>query len=524
MKDVKSKMYRNILKYNQLRLLNLFNLDKLSSKIGNGDRKFWAWKTIDFPNATFQSGVNALAVSIKLNIAIDKDLYLEIIDYAIKAIPSLTNKNHSLNEAFPNESSYCVTALVIYDTLYCIDLLKDEMGKNKVEEYFSIIEPLVNYLIKNKEQHAIISNHLATSAAALLLWEELTGKFKNSYKNVLEIIYDNQSQEGWYKEYEGPDHGYQTLCINFLSTIYIKTKDEYLKLSLQKSFKYLYNFIHPDGTIGGLYGSRNTEIVYPGGVSVLRDISDYAYFCFDSFGKGFKDGLSLLPQDIDSDNFIPLLNSFALAAFNEDRTYKKRKLLKPFFYFNQRKDFEISGIEVFSNENYFSILNYKKGGTLMVYDLSKKRCVYESGGIFYFKSRKKYTSQRFDQTICKNVDGSFVSFFYHYKENYPSLIQTILIRLMAITIFNLPSVVEIFKKILVKLLITNKRRTKIKIKTQLLYKQKNIELTYNFSKNLKKESLYFGKRFKAIHMASSGYFLKKSVPIKQKSIVKERVL
>ena len=160
----------------------------------------------------------------------------------------------------------------------------------------------------------------------------------------------------------------------------------------------------------------------------------------------------------------------------------------------------------------------------MVYDLSKKRCVYESGGILYFKSRKKYTSQRFDQSIRKNVDGSFVSFFYHYKENYPSLIQTILIRLMAITIFNLPSVVEIFKKILVKLLITNKRRTKIKIKTQLLYKQKNIELTYNFSKNLKKESLYFGKRFKAIHMASSGYFLKKSVPIKQKSIVKERVL
>ena len=47
-------------------------------------------------------------------------------------------------------------------------------------------------------------------------------------------------------------------------------------------------------------------------------------------------------------------------------------------------------------------------------------------------------------------------YFYHYKENYPSLIQAIMIRLMAITIFNLPGVVEIFKKILVKLLITNK--------------------------------------------------------------------
>ena len=210
-----------------------------------------------------------------------------------------------------------------------------------------------------------------------------------------------------------------------------------------------------------------------------------------------------------------------LLQLNEDRTYKK--LLKPFFYFNQRKDFEISGIEVFSNENYFSILNYKKGEPSW-FMISVKKDVSMNQEEFFILNQKKYTSQRFDQSIRKNVDGSFVSFFYHYKENYPSLIQTILIRLMAITIFNLPSVVEIFKKILVKLLITNKRRTKIKIKTQLLYKQKNIELTYNFSKNLKKESLYFGKRFKAIHMASSGYFLKKSVPIKQKSIVKERVL
>ena len=128
-------MYKEILKYNQLKLLNLFNQDKFSSRSGFGDRKYWAWKTIDFPNATFQSGVNALAISIKLNIAIDKDLYLEIIDSAIRIIPSLTNSNNSLNEAFPNESSYCVTALVVYDSLYCIDLLKDEMGRNKVRVF-----------------------------------------------------------------------------------------------------------------------------------------------------------------------------------------------------------------------------------------------------------------------------------------------------------------------------------------------------------------------------------------------------
>ena len=72
MKVATFNMYTEILKYNQLKILNLFNLDNLSVKKGLGDRKFWAWKTIDFANATFQSAVNTLAVSIKLNIALDK--------------------------------------------------------------------------------------------------------------------------------------------------------------------------------------------------------------------------------------------------------------------------------------------------------------------------------------------------------------------------------------------------------------------------------------------------------------------
>lgn len=514
-------MYKDILKYNQLKLINIFNLDKLSSKIGIGDRKYWAWKTVDFPNATFQSGVNALAVSIKLNIAIDKDFYLKIIDHAIKAIPNIANKNYSLNEAFPNESSYCITALVAYDTLYCIDLLKDEMGEEKIKVYFSIIEPLINYLIKKKEEHAIISNHLATSAAALFLWEELTGKQKNAYKNILEIIFKNQSSEGWYMEYEGPDHGYQTLCVHYLSTIYSKTQDETLRLSLKKSFNFLYHFIHPDGTIGGLYGSRNTEVVYPGGLSVLNNISDTAFFCWSALNDGISKQMSLLPQDIDSDNYIPLLNSFALAALNENEHLEKKKLLPAFYIKKQKIDFTKSGIEIFSNDNYFSILNYKKGGTLKVYDLLKKKCVYDSGGIYYLNSDKKFTSQRFDKSIKISETGSFGYFLYNYEEKYPSLIQTILIRLMSITIFKITNLLELFKKILVKILITNKKKSKIKIFTQVVYGDNSLTLYFDLPKNINKKGLYLGEKFKAIHMASSGYFIKNNVYMNQNNIVEE---
>ena len=514
--------YKDILKSNQKRLLNLFNLDTFSSTIGFGDRKYWAWKTIDFPNATFQSGVKSLAISVKLDIALDKNLYLEIIDKVIFAIPNIRNKNKSFNEAFPNENSYCVTALVIYDILFCIDLLKDHINQHKIEKYFSIVEPSINYLINNEEKHAIISNHLATAAAALCLWQELTGKHKNSYKKIIDKIIINQSDEGWYKEYEGPDPGYQTLCLQYLSTIIKKTNDKKLKISLQKSFKFLYYLIHPDGTTGGLYGSRNTEVVYPGGLSLLRNISDHSSLCFHFLSKGIFNGFSLLPQDIDSDNYIPLLNSFASAALNEKNISRNKNKLKPFFVLSGKKHFKDSGIEVFSNDNYYSILNYKKGGTLLVYDILSKKCVYESGGIFLIKSGKKYSTQIFDKSVIKNEDGTFISSLYNNNEKYPSHFQTVLIRLLSISFFKIPSVVEIFKKVIVKMLITRKSRTNIRIKTFVDYKKHNIHITHNFLQDIGECNLYVGKKFKSIHMASSGYFTKKLVYNSTKSIVKEQ--
>jgi len=511
--------FKEILKLNQSRLLNLYNLDEFSSTLGIGDRKYWAWKTIDFPNATFQSGINALGISIKLGISDDDKLYFEIIDKIIRAIPGISNRNNSLNESFPGENSYCVTALIAYDVLFTIDLLKDKLGNEKKKSYIKIIEPLINFLIRNREAHAIISNHLATAAAALYLWTELTHKNKNKYKDILDIIYKNQSSEGWFMEYDGPDPGYQTLCTQYLSIIFHKTKDNELKRRLSKSIEFLYYFIHPDGSIGGLYGSRNTEVYYPGGIVLLDSISKYSNHVNLALKRGIDNGFAIMPQDIDPDNFIPLLNSYALAALYENKISTKKDLIKPFYILKNKKNFKEAGIEVFSNKNYFSILNYKKGGTLKVYDLSVGKCKYDSGGVLYL-DKKILTSQRFDKNISMNKDNTFMSKLYYYEEKYPSLFQTILIRIMSITIFRVSYIVELFKKAVVKLLITNKKKSKFLFKTNIKYEEENIQIIYEFPKNLKKECIHLGFKFKSIHMASSGYFIKSNIISNNNEIVK----
>ena len=83
-------------------------------------------------------------------------------------------RNGSLEEAFPFESSFCVTSLVASGLLYTIESLENEIGLVKTKEYAEIVEPLISFTKENDESHGFISNHLATAAMALLQWVEVT--------------------------------------------------------------------------------------------------------------------------------------------------------------------------------------------------------------------------------------------------------------------------------------------------------------------------------------------------------------
>lgn len=502
--------YKNILKSNLPRLFSLYNLDPCSSTYGFGDRLYWRWKMSDFPNGTLQGGVHALVIAIKLGLIENPEFALKVIDSAIRAIAKIRAKNGSLVEAYPNEHSFCVTALVAFDALSAIRYLGDYISPELKKEYLNIIRPLIRFITHNDEEHAIISNHLATGVAAIELWNALSGEKSGRGKELMGIIYAHQSEEGWFREYEGADPGYQTLCTYYLFCAYEITEDEHLLRSLQRSAGFLKYFVHPDGTIGGLYGSRNTEVYYPAGVLALTSVSDDFALIASLLHKGVLAGNNIFPQDIDIGNFTVLLNAYAVAALH----YKKsRKAVEEVQYQAPyenvfSKNFEHAGMYIHSTDRYYAVINYKKGGALKVFDKETAMLDIEDGGIFgTLANGKKFSTQQFDK-IQDFSNHAINAGFYITNESYPNPGTSILLRIFALTLFHSSCFRELFKKYIVRMLMTKKNRIDGSTLRRFEFMDDKIIIHESITRPDGCKYIGYPGKCTAIHMASSGYYLR----------------
>jgi hypothetical protein len=337
-------------------------------------------------------------IAVKLGLIQNIDFVLNVIDSAIRAISKILAKSRSLEEAYPNEQSFCVTATVAFDVLSAIRHREGYITSEQKKEYLVTIKPLIDFITNNDEEHAFISNHLAAAVAAFRLWNLLSGENTLRGEGFLSQIYTHQSEDGWYLEYEGADPGYQTLCTYYLYCAYEITNDAILLESLLKSVTFLKYFAYQDGTIGGLYGSRNTEVYYPAGiVSLTRTSEDFAILA-SQLHKGVLSGNHVLPQDIDIGNFVPVLNSYAVAALYYDMNKttledEHTKFTSDIF----SKEFKHAGIYIHSTDRYYAIINYKKGGTLKVFDKKIGLLDTDDGGIFgRLPDGKSFSTQHFD--------------------------------------------------------------------------------------------------------------------------------
>jgi len=500
------------------RILALFDSDGTSSSYGMGDRYHWAWGLIDFANGTFQGAAHGMARLWHAGLwplETSPKRFHARLEAIFAATKRLIRKDGSLEEAFPREGSYCVTALVAYDLLCTTSLLREEIPEDKAQSWRAIIAPMIDYLIKADETHAIISNHLATAVAALLHWHRLTNDRRAEQKALIQLdkILSHQSKEGWFKEYEGADPGYQSLCTYYLADAHFQRLDLQLLEPLRRSIQFLWHFAHPDGSFGGLYGSRCTRFYYPAGVKELTEQIPEARALASFMEASIAQQRTVTLSAMDEPNLIPMFNSYAWAAVMKEKGQAAQRGKSPALTLpcqNQqpmRKHYPRAGLWLDRGTTHYTIVSTHKGGVIYHYQKGQPPLI--NAGVVVRNAQARLGSTQAinpQNVVCQQGDQLEIrSPITAMPRQLPGPLQFILLRLLSATVFRSATVREWFKRRLVALLITkhrlwpaqNQRRIRLGAELQV-EDQTTLVSGYRVVEKV--------GAFVSIHMASQGYW------------------
>ncbi|HBE19725.1 MAG TPA: hypothetical protein DEG17_13590 [Cyanobacteria bacterium UBA11149] len=261
------------------KLLTLLDRNPHSPTYGCFDRNFWQYKIIDFPSGMAQEFVWPLALVYNTPLP-DNHFYQQPalrdwIEAGILYAASSAHPDGSCDDYFPFERAGGAAA---FSLLACIESYQ-ELGLNNFRA-LKFFEKRADWLAHHHESGRL-TNHQALIVLCLELLTNLlqTNKWDRARVQRLERVLSWQNPEGWFIEYEGCDPGYHTLTISCLARIYQLHPDPRLQEALIKAVQLAAEFVHPDGSYGGEYTSRNTYNFFPHG--------------FELVGKWFPEALEI---------------------------------------------------------------------------------------------------------------------------------------------------------------------------------------------------------------------------------------
>lgn len=497
------------------RLLALYDSNPVSTTYGMGDRYRWAWKLIDFGNGTFQGAAHGLARLLRHGLLpdwLERKAVLRRIDAMFVATAALTRQNGSLEEAFPYESSFCVTALVAFDLLSAIEQLDDTLLPDQRARWVEIVRPMIGFLHRADEHHAFISNHLATAAAALFKWSALTGGHgRERGAEILQRILGSQHAEGWFREYEGADPGYQTLCTYYLADLHRLCPDLKLAEPLTRSLRFLWYFAHPDGSFGGCYGSRNTRFFYPSGVEALADQAPEAASLASFMRASIARASTVTLTVMDEPNLVPMFNAYCWAAeLVERRGLTSAVVELPCIGTGAwQHQFPAAGLVIDKSASHYTVISWHKGGVCYRHSVDGGGAMIDTGVVGRSARGELFSTQTYhrDNTVEVGTDTITVSArLSAVGQRLPTPFQFWVLRLLNLTIMRNLAVGNWIKKLLVRLLITGKR-TAAGVNRRVIRLGAEFGISDDWQGAAPSlERLAVEQPFSAVHMASQGYW------------------
>ena len=395
------------------RLLGTLDRDPHSPTHGSFDRDHWAWKFRDFPLTMLQTGMLPLATLFASawpgNEYAGAPHLARWLAGAIEETLRRQRRNGAFDSVGPNTQDHGVTLAMTYTLGTTLSTLSGHLPGDVVRRVGDAMRRACGFAARSSEDYAFISNHHALFAMAwlrasqVLKDEALARRADRSVEGVLA----HQSREGWYEEYGGPDPGYETLGVSYLAQFLVERPSEALRASLGRSVSFLSHFVHPDGSVGGAYGSRQTSLWFPAGVELLGEADPtaaaIARFVVDHV-VGSPNGTGTVtnvvtPESTDIHNLSLLMYSYLVAAEAVDA--RERRVGRPDPALGVRLPCEaLSGIKLFGESGlvvagmpqYYAVFNGRRGGMGTVFGRSEGSGRFSDAGFVIQSGRRRWAS------------------------------------------------------------------------------------------------------------------------------------
>jgi hypothetical protein len=447
---------------NTERVLALLNKNPLDKLCGSFDREYWAWNFKDYPNMSLQTGVYLLALlwdtEFEGNRCYRDDSILIAIRKALSFWIRGQKKNGSFDQCYYNEQSYGTTSYTLLAVLNTLRLIEEKLPVAELENIRQAVGRASDFLLRNAEKYGAIANHQAQFMYAMLLIDRYRNQpacREEAYARLSSALAALQSEEGWFQEYDGMDVGYLSQTIYYLARCHELTGEEGLLDQIRWALRFFVHFIHPDGSCGGVYGSRYNENFYPCGFALLKNQIPIA-------GRVLAHCLSPVNPNVklatlDSENLIRIMTNYIETLRCEHIDTPTDDELLPCEKPETDILFSKAGVHVKGTRYYYAIMAIKKGGCLSIYDKIRREPLHIDPSYVVVLSNGVRISHGIRQDAEYKVTGNQAFLrarFARVRIPEYTPFKGFVLRLLAFTLLRSPVVNDWLKKILVHMLIT----------------------------------------------------------------------
>lgn len=424
------------------RLLGLVDKNPLSPTFGCFDKSFWHHRFTDFPSSARQQAVLCLAYfytwNSNINPYFQSPQIFSLIEASLKFTMSIQKGDGSYDEWYPNERGWAgPTGYVSFALAKTYELLNEELSPEVKKPLKRSLLKSASFLAFGWEAH-VLSNHIAMALLPIFLISQLfdSTRLKVQYKVLLEkFSYFFNKDEGWGVEYDGPDFGYQSATVSFLSRLYGYDKNPSLKKICERSLEFISFGCFPDHSFARKLGARQCEVLFHFGVE---------YWAYEKNSLAHRMALwsrtslrlnkLLIPKDHEDHYFIYRMVEFVETAFltmNHELEPQIEESL-PYERENFRKELPKGKIFIQKKEDQYIVANLGRGGAFLVFDCSERKLLEANfGHLVKTTSGDLLTTLDFNKNIEYSIRDSHILIegpFCYWKNTTFTPVKMILFR------------------------------------------------------------------------------------------------